>query len=173
MDRKEWEEAIREHHRRGDESSPWRYSRRLLWFDFLLVILFMFITLYFFWPNMFRSQNAQVPRSVINDCFHSLMEIHKRCLSIKEEQDDIISYLEEKQRRSPEMMIYLLDMEGELLLGKKPSFFNPDMQNELFSNPHGSLVYKENLQTGLLLHTHLFEGKWILAVAKTFPPLLQ
>lgn len=175
MDRKEWEEAVREHHRRRDESSQWRYSRRLLWFDFLLVILFMVIALYFFWPNMFRSQDTQVPRSVINDCFYSLMEIHKHCLLIKEDQnqDNVISYLEQKQRANPEMMIYLLDREGEFLIGEKPTFFNPAMQNELKSHLHGSVIYTENLQSGLLLYTHLLEGKWILAVAKAFPPLLQ
>lgn len=160
------------------------YSQRMFGWSFILVLTFLVIGLYFFWPGLFEMKEAYAPESAIRDNLAVFLEARNRCQDVlrahaegeKVLAEDLIQALETiHPAGSDSPRIYLWRTSGEFVLdwGGWPEGWN--RTNPPWKNyKPGVFVSREKGVAHLILFEPIPTTDLYLVVVNPFlPPLTK
>jgi len=175
------ESILRAYRKRLEETHQGVLARRMAGADFLFVILFLFIALYFFWPKVFKTSEPYAPESVIHDVSFALMEMRDLALaaiktSTPNQESPEAALSASLQNNAPpggeKTLRFVFGENDSLFFGRenKPAFWNEIIEKTKDMN-RGTYIHAERGKATLIMFDSIPDSPWRIVVIKQFPPL--
>lgn len=144
-----------------DEESQQRIRR---WFgmDFMIVILFVMMGLYFLWPLLYGKQDRFVTETAVRDGYSLISHLRDQTASMMNtSEDEILAVLQKhpalkmvEGEKAPR--IFIIDSVGDFKMGNEefPQYWE-DIVMKILPNQRGVEVYTEEEISTLILYDNL------------------
>jgi hypothetical protein len=144
-----------------DEETQYRIRR---WFgmDFMVVLLFVMLGLYFLWPLLYGKQDRYVTETAIRDGYSLISHLREQTAAMQDQSDEeVIASIQKHPALKPverenAPRIYIIDAVGTFRAGNEelPPYWE-DIVMKILPNQRGVEVYSDKTISTLLLFDNL------------------
>lgn len=166
------------------EGNAYRTSARFLGADFLLVLLFLAVAFYFFFPRLFEKKEAYAPVSTVHAAYTAMQQIQDSLAAVLSETQDpesvqnaliehIGSIVLPSTEEESAAQVFLLNVQGEVLYSKDRSRFEAIESIAMMrEKKQGVLSHTIKGRSTLILYDTI-ASDILIVVAKPYPPLFR
>lgn len=159
-------------------------TRRYMWADFLVVLLFIAAAMYFFWPILFSNKEPYAPVSTVNQIYEDMKSLQQALAGVDADNngDDFITCFEALKAASPRMegqlkRLYwiLIETDGEerMMTQNNELDFWESIPNEILDKKTGFYSHTKEGKGVLIYIEPVPERNLIVVTARKFPPLFE